>query len=114
MEVQEIASRIKEMKTVCLSGTPAMMRSRTDFIDMLTGFGISASISISKRTGVLIVCEQPNERKLRQAEIVGVPILNESQWFELIPELEAQGMWTGKTVCADENGIYRVAVDGDG
>lgn len=114
MEVQDIVSRIKKSKAVCLSGTPTMTRSRIDFIDMLNEFGISASIGVSKKTGALIVCEQPNERKLRQAEIAGVPILNENQWFELIPELEAQGMWTGKTVCADENGIYRVVVDGDG
>lgn len=90
------------------------MRSRVDFMDMLNSFGMSATLSVSKRIGVLVVCENPNENKIRQAEAAGIPIITESQWFELIPELEAQGMWTGKTICADENGLYRVIVDGDG
>ena len=110
---ENIATRLNELKTVCVTGTPVMMRDRTDFMDMLSSFGISVASSVSKKTGVLVVCENPNEKKVGQAEAAGIPIVTENQWFELIPELEAQGMWTGKSISADADGIYRITVDGD-
>lgn len=110
---EDIVARLKSSKSVCLTGIPAMMRSRVDFMDMLSSFGLSDSFSVSKRTGALIVCENPSEKKIAQAEAAGVPILNENQWFELVPELEAQGMWNGKNVWADADGIYRITVGGE-
>ena len=45
---------------------------------------------------------------------MNIPIISEQQWFELMPELEAIGMWNGKQILfADNDGIYRVEVDGE-
>ena len=55
------------------------------------------------------------QKKIDQAKALNIPVISEQQWFELMPELEALGMWNGKPIpFADDNGIYHIDVGGDG
>ena len=33
-----------------------------------------------------------------KANALNIPVISEQQWFELVPELEAIGMWNGKSI----------------
>lgn len=91
-----------------------MLRSRMDFLDILSAYSLTASVSVSKKTGLLIVCSDPRQTKIEKANALNIPVISEQQWFELVPELEAIGMWNGKQILfADNDGIYRVEVDGE-
>lgn len=115
MDLKEIALRLQEFKSVCVTGSPAMLRSRMDFLDILSAYSLTASVSVSKKTGLLIVCSDPMQKKIDRAAALNIPIISEQQWFELMPELEALGMWNGKPIpFADDNGIYRFDVGGVG
>ena len=92
-----------------------MLRNRTDFLDIFSAYGLTADASVSKKTGLLIVCSDPMQKKIDRAAALNIPTISEQQWFELMPELEALGMWNGKPLpFADDNGIYRFDVGGDG
>lgn len=107
MDLKEIAFRLQEYKRVCVTGNPIMLRSRLEFSDMLSACGLDVSSSVSKRLGVLIACSGSMQRKLDQAKALNIPIISEQQWFELMPELEAVGLWDGKPIqFADDNEIY--------
>ena len=98
-----------------MTGSPAMLRSRMDFLDILSAYSLAASVSVSKKTGLLIVCSDPRQTKIEKANALNIPVISEQQWFELMPELEALGMWNGKPIpFADDNGIYHIDVGGDG
>lgn len=107
MDLKEIAFRLREQKLVCVTGNSVMLRSRLEFTDMLSACGLDVSSSVSKRLGVLIACSAPVQKKLDQAKALNIPIISEQQWFELMPELEAVGLWDGKPIqFADDNGIH--------
>lgn len=107
MDLKEIAFRLREQKSVCVTGNPVMLRSRLEFADMLSACGLDVSMSVSKRLGVLIACSDTVQKKLDQARALNIPIISEQQWFELMPELEAVGLWDGKPIqFADDNEIY--------
>ena len=72
MDLKEIALRLQEFKSVC--------------------------VSVSKKTGLLIVCSDPRQTKIEKANALNIPVISEQQWFELVPELEAIGMWNGKSI----------------
>ena len=114
MNLKEIASRLQEFKSACVTGNPVMLRNRTDFLDIFSAYGLTADMSVSKKTGLLIVCSNPAQKKIDRADALNIPIISEQQWYELMPELEAVGMWNGKQILfADNDGIYRVEVDGE-
>ena len=69
-------------------------------------------MNVSKKTGLLIVCSDSMQKKIDRADALNIPIVSEQQWFELMPELEAAGMWP--ISFADDDGIYRFDVGGDG
>ena len=98
MDLKEIALRLQEFKSVCVTGSPAMLRSRMDFLDILSAYSLTASVSVSKKTGLLIVCSDPRQTKIEKANALNIPVISEQQWFELVPELEAIGMWNGKSI----------------
>lgn len=98
MDLKEIALRLQELKSVCVTGCPTMLRSRMDFLDILSAYSLAASISVSKKTGLLIVCSDPRQTKIEKANALNIPVISEQQWFELVPELEAIGMWSGKPI----------------
>lgn len=107
MDLKEIAFRLREQKSVCVTGNPVMLRSGLEFADMLSACGLDVSSSVSKKLGVLIACSGSMQQKLDQAKALNIPIISEQQWFELMPELEAVGLWDGKPIqFADDNGIY--------
>lgn len=115
MDLKEIALRLQEFKSVCVTGSPAMLRSRMDFLDIFSAYGLTADMSVSKKNGVLVACSNPMQKKIDQAKALNIPVISEQQWFELMPELEALGMWNGKPIpFADDNGIYHIDVGGDG
>ena len=75
---------------------------------------LTADASVSKKTGLLIACSDPAQKKIDRADALNIPIISEQQWYELMPELEAVGMWNGKQILfADNDGIYRVEVGGE-
>ena len=114
MNLKEIASRLREFESVCVTGDPVMLRNRTDFLDIFSAYGLTADMSVSKKTGLLIVCSDPMQKKIDRADALNIPIISEQQWYELMPELEAVGMWSGKQILfADNDGIYRVEVGGE-
>lgn len=98
MDLKEIALRLQEFKSVCVTGSPAMLRSQMDFLDILSAYSLTASVSVSKKTGLLIVCSDPRQTKIEKANALNIPVISEQQWFELVPELEAIGMWNGKSI----------------
>lgn len=98
MDLKEIALRLQEFKSVCVTGSPAMLRSRMDSLDILSAYSLTASVSVSKKTGLLIVCSDPRQTKIEKANALNIPVISEQQWFELVPELEAIGMWNGKSI----------------
>lgn len=115
MNLKEIALRLREYKRVYIAGTPVMLRSRLDFLDIFSAYGLTADMSVSKKIGVLVACSNPMQKKIDQAKALNIPVISEQQWFELMPELEALGMWNGKPIpFADDNGIYHIDVGGDG
>lgn len=115
MNLKEIALRLREYKRVYVAGTPVMLRSRLDFLDIFSAYGLTADMSVSKKSGVLVACSNPMQKKIDQAKALNIPVISEQQWFELMPELEALGMWNGKPIpFADDNGIYHIDVGGDG
>lgn len=69
-----------------------------DFLDILSAYSLTASVSVSKKTGLLIVCSDPRQTKIEKANALNIPVISEQQWFELVPELEAIGMWNGKSI----------------
>lgn len=75
-----------------------MLRSRMDFLDILSAYSLTASVSVSKKTGLLTVCSDPRQTKIEKANALNIPVISEQQWFELVPELEAIGMWNGKSI----------------
>ena len=114
MNLKEIASRLQEFKSVCVTGNPVMLRNRTDFLDIISAYGLTMDMNVSKKTGLLIVCSDPAQKKIDRADALNIPIISEQQWYELMPELEAVGMWNGKQILfADNDGIYRVEVGGE-
>jgi BRCT domain type II-containing protein len=115
MDLKEVALHLRDFRGVYVTGNPAMLRSRTDFLDIFSAYGLTADMSVSKKTGLLIVCSDPMQKKIDRAAALNIPTISEQQWFELMPELEALGMWNGKPLpFADDNGIYRFDVGGDG
>lgn len=115
MDLKEIALHLQDFRNVYVTGNPAMLRIRTDFLDIFSAYGLAADMSVSKKTGLLIVCSDPMQKKIDRAAALNIPIISEQQWFELMPELEALGMWNGKPIpFADDNGIYRFDVGGVG
>ena len=112
MDLKEIALRLQEFKSVCVTGSPAMLRSLMDFLDILSAYSLTASVSVSKKTGLLIVCSDPRQTKIEKANALNIPVISEQQWFELVPELEAIGMWNGKSISSslaleDNTTIYK-------
>lgn len=69
-------------KTFVLTGTLAAM-SREDAKAKLEALGAKVSGSVSKKTHYVVVGESPGS-KASQAEALGVPILDESQFLDLI------------------------------
>lgn len=115
MNLKEIASRLQEFKSVCVTGNPVMLRNRTDFLDIISAYGLTMDMNVSKKTGLLIVCSDSMQKKIDRADALNIPLVSEQRWFELMPELEAAGMWNGKPISfADDDGIYRFDVGGDG
>lgn len=98
MNLKEIALRLREYKRVYVAGTPVMLRSRLDFLDIFSAYGLTADMSVSKKIGVLVACSNPMQKKIDQAKALNIPVISEQQWFELMPELEALGMWNGKPI----------------
>lgn len=114
MDLKEIALHLQNFRSIYVTGNPVMLRSRTDFLDIFSAYGLTADASVSKKTGLLIVCSDPMQKKIDRAVALNIPIISEQQWFELMPELEAVGMLNGKlTLVADDDGIYRVEVGGE-
>lgn len=91
MDLKEIALHLQDFRNVYVTGNPAMLRSRTDFLDIFSAYGLAADMSVSKKTGLLIVCSDPMQKKIDRAAALNIPIISEQQWFELMPELEALG-----------------------
>ena len=107
MNLKEIASHLQEFKSVCVTGNPVMLRNRTDFLDIISAYGLTMDMNVSKKTGLLIVCSDSMQKKIDRADALNIPIVSEQQWFEL--------MWNGKPISfADDDGIYRFDVGGDG
>ena len=91
-----------------------MLRNRTDFLDIFFGVRSNCGRECVKKTGLLIVCSDPAQKKIDRADALNIPIISEQQWYELMSELEAVGMWNGKQILfADNDGIYRVEVGGE-
>lgn len=44
------------------------------------------------------MCSDPRQTKIEKANALNIPVISEQQWFELVPELEAIGMWNGKSI----------------
>ena len=58
------------------------------------------------------MCSDPRQTKIEQANALNIPVISEQQWFELVPELEAIGMWNGKSISSslaleDNTTIYK-------
>ena len=49
MNLKEIALRLREYKRVYVAGTPVMLRSRLDFLDIFSAYGLTADMSVSKK-----------------------------------------------------------------
>lgn len=88
MNLKEIALRLREYKRVYVAGTPVMLRSRLDFLDIFSAYGLTADMSVSKKIGVLVACSNPMQKKIDQAKALNIPVISEQQWFELMPELK--------------------------
>ena len=64
MDLKEIALHLQDFRNVYVTGNPAMLRSRTDFLDIFSAYGLAADMSVSKKTGLLIVCSDPMQTVL--------------------------------------------------
>ena len=64
MDLKEIALHLQDFRNVYVTGNPAMLRSRTDFLDIFSAYGLAADMSVSKKTGLLIVCSDPMQKKI--------------------------------------------------
>lgn len=49
MNLKEIASRLQKFKSVCVTGNPVMLRNRTDFLDIISAYGLTMDMNVSKR-----------------------------------------------------------------
>ena len=63
MNLKEIASHLQEFKSVCVTGNPVMLRNRTDFLDIISAYGLTMDMNVSKKTGLLIVCSDSMQKK---------------------------------------------------
>lgn len=65
-----------------ITGTPRA--GRDGLYRVLEVLGLSVSISVSRRTQLLIVCEDPKQDKVDKAASLGVPICTEQELREAI------------------------------
>nr|WP_024851121.1 NAD-dependent DNA ligase LigA [Hydrogenovibrio kuenenii] len=72
-------------KVVVITGTLESM-GRTDAKNLLEAAGAKVTGSISVKTDFLLAGEKAGS-KLTKAESLGITILNEQQWLEMMPEL---------------------------
>ena len=84
MNLKEIASRLQEFKSACVTGNPVMLRNRTDFLDIFSAYGLTADASVSKKTGLLIACSDPAQKKIDRADALNIPIISEDQFLSML------------------------------
>ena len=73
-------------KIVVLTGTLDTM-SRDEAKQKLNNLGAKVSSSVSKNTDYVIVGDQPGS-KAKKAKELNIPIINESEWIEIIKTIE--------------------------
>ena len=83
---QERLSDVLEGKTVVISGNFSISRERMK--DLITAHGGKAGSSVSSKTSFLLAGTKPGPEKLRKCEQLGIPVLSEEAFMELLPSKE--------------------------
>ena len=84
VESQKAVSEVLKGKTVVISGNFSI--SRDDMKALIVAHGGKSSGSISGKTSYLLAGEKPGPEKLKKAETLGVEIIDEARFREIIGE----------------------------
>ena len=82
-DIAEAASSALEGKTIVISGNFSI--SRDEMKALIVSHGGKNSGSISGKTTFLLAGEKPGPEKLKKAETLGVRIINEAEFYTMIP-----------------------------
>ena len=82
-DIAEAASSALEGKTIVISGNFSI--SRDEMKALIVSHGGKNSGSISGKTTFLLAGEKPGPEKLKKAETLGVRIINEAEFYAMIP-----------------------------
>ena len=67
MNLKEIASHLQEFKSVCVTGNPVMLRNRTDFLDIISAYGLTMDMNVSKKDRSFDCVQRLNAKENRQS-----------------------------------------------
>ena len=82
-EVKEAASSALEGKTIVISGTFSI--SRDEMKALIEANGGKNGSSVSSKTSYLLAGEKPGPEKVRKAQDLGVEIIDEATFMEMLP-----------------------------
>ena len=91
-EANEPLSSLLEGKSIVISGNFSVPRDKIK--ELITANGGKNSSSVSSRTSYLLAGEKPGPEKMKKAEALGIPVVDEDEFRRLIsvpPEQEKAG-----------------------
>ncbi|MCR5561078.1 MAG: NAD-dependent DNA ligase LigA [Bacteroidales bacterium] len=97
-------SNALEGKTIVVSGVFSI--SRDAIKELITRHGGKNSGSVSGKTSFLLAGENPGPEKIKKCEELGVPVLGEQQFRELLPETEADHAPAQASLFDDEPTLF--------
>ena len=78
-----IVNAITSGGDVVITGTPDA-GSREGLVKIIDDLGLMPGMSLSKRTQLLVVCKDPQQKKIDRAEALGITTCTEAELMEAI------------------------------